>query len=62
LARQFERAFSFVHRTSIRGAWTGRWPCKPLVVLILIAIIGLTAYLYVVVPKGFFPQQDSTVS
>jgi len=32
---------------------------KPLVLLLLIAIIGLTAYLYIVVPKGFFPQQQS---
>jgi multidrug efflux pump len=32
---------------------------KPLVLLLLVAIIGLTVYLYVVVPKGFFPQQES---
>ena len=32
---------------------------KPLVLLLLAAVIGLTAYLYVVVPKGFFPQQES---
>jgi multidrug efflux pump len=32
---------------------------KPLVVLLLIAVMGLTVYLYVVVPKGFFPQQES---
>src|SRR5436190_1198828 len=29
-----------------------------LVMLILAATIGLNAYLYVIVPKGFFPQQD----
>jgi multidrug efflux pump len=58
LARQFERAFSFVQNVY---SWCLDWAlaCKPLVVLSLIAIIGLTAYLYVVVPKGFFPQQDS---
>jgi len=32
---------------------------KPLVILLLVAVIGLTLYLYVVVPKGFFPQQES---
>ncbi|MGN7998193.1 efflux RND transporter permease subunit [Sphingomonas sp. 22176] len=32
---------------------------KPLVVLLLVAVIGLTVYLYIVVPKGFFPQQES---
>jgi multidrug efflux pump len=58
LARQFERAFSFVQNVY---SWCLDWAlaCKPLVVLSLIAIIALTGYLYVVVPKGFFPQQDS---
>ncbi len=32
---------------------------KPLVLLLLAAVIGLTFYLYIVVPKGFFPQQQS---
>lgn len=32
---------------------------KPLVVVLLIAVMGLTVYLYVIVPKGFFPQQES---
>jgi len=32
---------------------------KPLVVLLLVAVMGLTVYLYTVVPKGFFPQQES---
>jgi multidrug efflux pump len=58
LARQFERAFSFVQNVY---SWCLDWAlaCKPLVVISLIAIIALTGYLYVVVPKGFFPQQDS---
>ncbi|HEV3104728.1 MAG TPA: efflux RND transporter permease subunit [Trinickia sp.] len=30
-----------------------------LVVLTLVATIGLNGYLYVIVPKGFFPQQDT---
>jgi multidrug efflux pump len=32
---------------------------KGLVMLILMAVIALNVYLYVNVPKGFFPQQDS---
>jgi multidrug efflux pump len=32
---------------------------KPLVILLLLAVIGLTFYLYAVAPKGFFPQQES---
>jgi multidrug efflux pump len=32
---------------------------KPLVLMLLIAVIGLTVYLYTMVPKGFFPQQES---
>ncbi len=27
--------------------------------LILLAVIGLNVYLFAVVPKGFFPQQDT---
>jgi multidrug efflux pump len=32
---------------------------KALVMLILVAVVGLNVYLFTVVPKGFFPQQDS---
>jgi multidrug efflux pump len=31
----------------------------PLVVLILLATIGLNVYLLTIIPKGFFPQQDT---
>ena len=31
----------------------------PLTVLILLATVVLNVYLYVIVPKGFFPQQDT---
>jgi multidrug efflux pump len=30
-----------------------------LVVTVLVATIGLNVYLYIVIPKGFFPQQDT---
>jgi multidrug efflux pump subunit AcrB len=32
---------------------------QPLTLLITIATAGLSVYLYVIVPKGFFPQQDT---
>jgi multidrug efflux pump len=32
---------------------------KGLVLLILVAVIGLNVYLFIIVPKGFFPQQDT---
>jgi multidrug efflux pump len=30
-----------------------------LVLVVFIAVVGLNAYLYAIVPKGFFPQQDT---
>ena len=38
-------------------AWALRF--SPLMVLILLATVVLNVWLYTVVPKGFFPQQDS---
>ena len=32
---------------------------RPLMMVVLAAIIALNIYLYIVVPKGFFPQQDT---
>ncbi len=58
LARAFERGFARIHRTyetSLDWALGSAW----LVMLILVAVIGLNAYLFTVVPKGFFPQQDT---
>ena len=56
--RWSEQAFNFVLRGyEITLAWALRW--KWLTLLILAATIGLNFYLYVVVPKGFFPQQDT---
>ena len=34
---------------------------RRLTMLVLLGIVGLTVWLYVVVPKGFFPQQDTGV-
>jgi multidrug efflux pump len=38
-----------------------RWVLKhqPLMIALLLGTIGLAVYLYTVVPKGFFPQQDT---
>jgi multidrug efflux pump len=43
------------YRTSL--GWSLRHPL--LIMLVLAATIGLNFYLYSVVPKGFFPQQDT---
>jgi multidrug efflux pump len=40
-----------------------QWVLKhqPLTLLVAIATLGLTVVLYLVVPKGFFPVQDTGV-
>jgi multidrug efflux pump len=58
LARWSERGFDWVHRTyelSLDWALAARW----LVLLILLLLVGLNAFLFVQIPKGFFPQQDT---
>jgi multidrug efflux pump len=58
LHRVAERAFDAVlglYDRSLRRAL--RWPA--LVMLSLAATIGLAGYLFTVIPKGFFPQQDT---
>ncbi|WP_187506547.1 efflux RND transporter permease subunit, partial [Pantoea agglomerans] len=47
MQRGYERSLS----------WALRRPL--LILMILFATIGLNIYLYVIVPKGFFPQQDT---
>jgi multidrug efflux pump len=57
-ARWSETAFSGVRRAyehSLDWALGAQW----LVLLILVLVIGLNAYLFVMVPKGYFPQQDT---
>jgi multidrug efflux pump len=54
----FERGFERLHRsyaTSLDWALASRG----LVIFILLTVIGLNAYLFITVPKGFFPQQDT---
>src|SRR6185312_6978206 len=58
VARVFERAQVLLIRgyeVSLDFALSA----KPLMMLVLAAIIGLNVYLYMAIPKGFFPQQDS---
>jgi multidrug efflux pump len=58
LARWSERAFSGVRRGyehSLDWALHAQW----LVLAILVLVIGLNGYLFVMVPKGYFPQQDT---
>ncbi|HZY18084.1 MAG TPA: efflux RND transporter permease subunit [Ramlibacter sp.] len=58
VGRALEGAFSFVHRAyalSLDWALQARW----LVLLILVAVVGINAWLLVKIPKGFFPQQDT---
>jgi multidrug efflux pump len=58
LYRTSERAFEFIlsiYRTSL--GWVLRHQFTVLLVTILTA--GLSVCLYVIVPKGFFPQQDT---
>jgi len=50
----FDRAQSFYGRTLARVLLHPR-----LVILVLLGTIGLNIALYVIVPKGFFPQQDT---
>ena len=52
------RAFASVLRAYAR---TLAWALDhgPLTMLVLFATVALNVYLYVVVPKGFFPQQDT---
>jgi multidrug efflux pump len=56
--RFMERAYLRAERTYAASLdWA--LAMKPLVLLLLACVIGLTVYLYIVVPKGFFPQQES---
>ncbi|HEY3695079.1 efflux RND transporter permease subunit [Phenylobacterium sp.] len=58
LARWAEAGFDRVHRTYEQSLdWA--LATKPLVMLVLAAAIGLNIYLFMLVPKGFFPQQDT---
>jgi multidrug efflux pump len=54
----FERGFGRLRRSYERSLdWALHHPRT--IMLLLCATIGLNVYLYIVIPKGFFPQQDT---
>ncbi|HEY0835218.1 MAG TPA: efflux RND transporter permease subunit, partial [Azospirillum sp.] len=58
VSRWFERGFARMQRGyehSLDWALHAQW----LVLAIFLAVVGLNVYLFVMAPKGFFPQQDS---
>jgi len=56
--RLSERAFDFIlHEYRLGLEWVLRHPFP--VALITLGTIALNVYLYFIVPKGFFPQQDT---
>jgi multidrug efflux pump len=58
IARWFDNGFKRVLR-SYEVALDWALASKLLVMLILLAVVALNVFLYVKVPKGFFPQQDT---
>ena len=58
IGRTLERGFGRVQRGYV-VALDWALAMKPLVLLVLLLVTALTAYLYVAVPKGFVPEQDS---
>ena len=56
--RLSERGFNWLHDAyDARLRWVLRH--QPVMLLVTFATIGLAVYLYIVIPKGFFPQQDT---
>ena len=43
------------YRRTLGGVLDHPW----LALLVLLAVVGLNVHLYGIVPKGFFPQQDT---
>ena len=58
VGRWSENAFSWMERRYERALdWV--LDAGPLMLVVLAVTVVLTGYLYVIVPKGFFPQQDT---
>jgi multidrug efflux pump len=58
LYRLSERGFNWLHDAyDARLRWVLRH--QPVMLLVTFATIALAVYLYIVIPKGFFPQQDT---
>ncbi|WP_332814974.1 efflux RND transporter permease subunit [Ramlibacter sp.] len=58
LSRWAQRGFDATHRAyAVMLDWALQ--ARTLVLLVLVAVIALNAFLFVKIPKGFFPQQDT---
>ncbi|HSS26904.1 MAG TPA: efflux RND transporter permease subunit, partial [Usitatibacter sp.] len=58
IARWSEKAFDSMHRGYERSlGWALRFPL--FMVLVFFATVALTIFMYIHIPKGFFPQQDT---
>ncbi|MGB6192972.1 MAG: efflux RND transporter permease subunit, partial [Terracidiphilus sp.] len=58
LYRASERAFNWLHEeyaTALRWVLRHQWPMLG----VMLSTVVLTVYLFMIVPKGFFPQQDT---
>ncbi len=56
--RATERMFDWILKFyEVTLSWVLRH--QPLTMVVTLATVGFTVYLYVIVPKGFFPQQDT---
>jgi multidrug efflux pump len=58
ISRALERGFNGLYKT-YEGSLDFALSARPLMMLILAAVVGLNVYLYMAIPKGFFPIQDS---
>jgi multidrug efflux pump len=58
ISRALERGFNRLYKT-YEGSLDFALSARPLMMLILAAVVGLNVYLYMAIPKGFFPIQDS---
>jgi multidrug efflux pump len=58
LARWFENAFKRVHR-GYEHSLDWALASRGIVMLSLVAVIALNVYLFISIPKGYFPQQDT---
>ena len=53
-----ERGFDWLHRRYAAGlGWALRHSL--VTIIVMFAVVALNVYLYTVIPKGFFPQQDN---
>jgi len=58
LSRWFERGFAQVHR-AYAASLDWALQARIIVLAIFLAIVAINAWLFIKIPKGFFPQQDT---